>query len=121
MAKPKGPSKHERLTEEEYKDAQVRLKAKGIDTNTACELCTEKQFSLVPYLFTPTGLRITERGTAAPMLAGGFSLPSIALICGNCGNTKLINIYVLEVRQQPTARQTASEPETNSDTDADNG
>ncbi len=82
-----------RLRPSEKRKVSKRSAKNGV-TSPACELCRNTTWQLGDYLVTPEGL---ARHSANTLLSapGDPAHPSVLLICSNCGNTKLINVAVL--------------------------
>jgi hypothetical protein len=78
-ATPTGESPHDRIA----KRLQERTKPR------ACVVCGVTQWSL--------GYYVTLPAVEAPgeLRLGGQNYPLIALVCGNCGNTHLLNLLIL--------------------------
>ena len=57
-----------------------------------CSVCGKREFSLVGEGFANQPL---QQNTSGGLVIGGPSLPSVVLICRNCGNTLYFNLGVL--------------------------
>lgn len=58
-----------------------------------CVICGQANWSLQDGFVTPT-----LQSNLKSVTLGGTVLPSIALTCSNCGNTHLLNVIVLGLR-----------------------
>lgn len=69
--------------------------AKRWPKTPTCELCGEQKWQLGDYIVTPAGL---ARHTARYLMRAPADPPhpSFMLLCGNCGNTKLLNAVILD-------------------------
>ena len=66
------------------------LQQKIGDRELRCPLCHHEQWQIPPS-FLPLTLKKTPRS----FQLGGTVLPTVPLICTNCGNTQLLNLKVL--------------------------
>lgn len=91
-------SQQDELTSEEIDEVLRILGEKGV--KNTCELCHQNSLALSHFVLTPMPLRKgVDGGPGGLHLAGAQVMPSVTLLCKNCGNTKLINLLVLGVRE----------------------
>jgi len=98
------------FTEEQQRQILARIRERisvpggGFRT---CPICGHANWSLQTY-----GLVYLVMQSGAGVLElGGPSLPSIALICTTCGDTQLLNAFVLGVGEILGLTPTSSQPE----------
>ncbi len=84
-------------TEEVIKKIEEAIKRKSGQTAFKCPVCTNNQFSLAGG-FTNHFLRDNIQGN---LIIGGPVLPSIPIVCSNCGNTFFLNAKVLGINEEP--------------------
>jgi hypothetical protein len=82
----------DRLTADEVKALRARL---STFPNFACEICNAEEWHLQPHIMTVTGYG----GRGGSLMITGTTYPSALLICGSCGNSKILNLYALGVRK----------------------
>ncbi len=75
------------------------LQQKIGDRELRCPLCQHEQWQIPPS-FLPLTLKKTPRS----FQLGGTVLPTVPLICTNCGNTQLINLRVLGIEDWESLR-----------------
>ena len=78
-------------TEEIIKKIEEALKRKTTTLNLKCSVCTHNNFSVVSG-FTHDFLSDNIGGN---IVMGGVFLPSVPLVCSNCGNTFFFNTKIL--------------------------
>jgi hypothetical protein len=78
------------LGEDEKKQILAILKERG--ATRECELCGANKWALGDYLLSPLFVKRIGTEVAANYR---FLQTSVAWICMNCGNTKLLNVGVL--------------------------
>ena len=66
------------ITDEKREEIAALLKEKGVQY--ICPMCKHKHFILVDGYFNPS-IQSNLKG----FRIGGLTIPSIAIICGNCG------------------------------------
>jgi len=84
-------------TEEIIKKIEEAIKRKTGQTGFKCPVCTNNQFSLAGG-FTNDFLMDNIQGG---LVIGGPVLPSLPIVCTNCGNTFFLNARVLGVSEEP--------------------
>jgi hypothetical protein len=93
------------LNQDEFTIVSQALAVRGMGANTKCDVCGEVKYNLNAYVMTPVAM------AASPMpgdlgryaLSSTVSLPSVAVVCMNCGNTKFFNMIVLGIRRAANA------------------
>jgi hypothetical protein len=78
-------------TEEIIQKIEEAVKKKTKDTTFKCNVCTNDQFSLVGG-FSHDFLIDKFSGN---IVLGGVYLPSVPVVCNNCGNTYFLNAKIL--------------------------
>lgn len=67
------------------------LKAKGVGSDSPCPLCGQRRLALNVGGFVT--LTLSDQPLNIGLSGPGF--PLAALVCQNCGNTMLLNLYTL--------------------------
>ena len=83
-------------TEQIIKKIEDAVKSKTGGTNFKCAVCTNNKFSLVGG-FINNSLMDSMGGD---LVLGGSFLPSIPIVCTNCGNTLFINSQILGLNEE---------------------
>lgn len=88
------------FTEEERQEIEkaIREKAPGLGR---CALCEHGHWNLQDGFVT----QVLQDGPKSLKL-GGPAIPSIVVICSNCGNTYLLNVIALGLRHLLESRET---------------
>ncbi|MEK6891882.1 MAG: hypothetical protein AABX25_01730 [Nanoarchaeota archaeon] len=82
--------------EEIIKKIDESIKRKTGQTNLKCPVCTNDNFTVVDG-FTNDSLIDTIGGN---IILGGRVLPSIPIVCTNCGNTFFLNAKILGLSEE---------------------
>lgn len=82
--------------DEIIKKIDEAIKRKKGNTNFKCPVCTNNQFSLAGG-FTNNFLTNNFGGN---LVIGGPVLPSVPIVCTNCGNTLFLNAKVLGLNEE---------------------
>lgn len=80
-------------TEEIIKKIEDAIKKTSGETKFKCPVCTNNQFSLAGGFTKDSIMDNVEGG----LVLGGPVLPSIPIICTNCGNTFFLNAKILGI------------------------
>lgn len=83
-------------TDEIIKKIEEAIKRKSGETIFKCPVCTNNQFSLAGG-FTTDFLTDKIQGG---LIIGGPVLPSIPIVCTNCGNTFFLNAKILGITEE---------------------
>jgi len=98
-------------TEEIIKKIEESIKKKrGQDSSFSCFVCTNNQFSLAGG-FTNDFL-IDNFGGG--LFFGGPVLPSVPIVCTNCGNTIFLNAKVLGLKEEDFKKENSNSGESKS-------
>lgn len=81
-------------TEEIVKKIEEAIKKKTGQMNFKCPVCTNNHFSLAGG-FTNESLS----DNVGNIVLGGSVLPSVPIVCTNCGNTFFLNAKVLGLKE----------------------
>lgn len=77
----------------DQKDRVISAVSAKAPTLGACPVCAHPEWTLADgFIF----LAIQE--PSGPVVLGGPSMPCVALVCNNCGNTVLLNVMTLGLR-----------------------
>lgn len=96
-------------TDEIIKKIEEAIKRKTGQTGFKCPICTNNQFSLAGG-FTNDFLMDNIQGG---LVIGGPVLPSVPIVCTNCGNTFFLNAKVLGVGEDGVKEETKKEEKKN--------
>lgn len=92
----------------QVEDSQRIIKAitERVPNMAACSVCRTRNFTLGEGLVR---LDLSELHSSTIRIGGGPSLPSVVLVCQNCGNTILLNLIVLGLQDllEPAGPSTA--------------
>ena len=94
-----------KLTKDERDRIVARLREKGAPK--ACALCGQSSWRMGEYLVTPAPLGRTEKGVKA--YSPDPVYPSVVLLCQNCGNSNLVNLKMLNLRDVLSLPEQAEE------------
>ena len=96
-------------TEEIIKKIDEAIRRKSGQTTFKCPVCTNNQFSLAGG-FTNNFLMDNIQGG---LVLGGPVLPSIPIVCTNCGNTFFLNAKVLGLSEEVVKEESKKEEKKN--------
>jgi predicted nucleic-acid-binding Zn-ribbon protein len=78
------------LTQDQLNAIQAKLAEKGVSSCPSCRRTST--WSIVPDLAT---VRLQPPESIADFMVGGQVLPCVVIVCHNCGNTELHNVFAL--------------------------
>ena len=78
--------------EQRQKIAEALSAKRGTAGPLVCPVCGTKEWNVVDDM-----VRLTLQPNPRGVTPTGSSLPLIALICLNCGNTQVLNVFILGV------------------------
>jgi hypothetical protein len=86
------------LTDEEARIVVKKLADNGI--GPVCDQCKKPTLSLNRFVVSPLSLqKPREDGSSSVAFEGGRIMPSVVLLCQNCGNSRFFNLIILGVRK----------------------
>ena len=83
-------------TEEIIKKIEEAIKKKTGETGFKCPVCTNNQFSLAGGFTADFLVDEIQSG----LVIGGPFLPSVPIVCTNCGNTFFLNAKILGITEE---------------------